>query len=252
MKILVSIEGRIATITLNRPEKLNALDPDMLGGLEDALERIDADVECRVVVLEAAGERAFSAGADINAWSALEPLDMGRLWGRRGHRLFDRLAGLRQPTIAVIGGIAFGGGLELAMACDLRVASETATFALPEVGIATLPGWGGTGRLPALVGPARAKQMIFTGARVDAATAERWGLVNECVPAAELHDRALALAAEIAAKAPLSVQAAKQAVAAGGGVAVEALAAVMCASSADAIEGIAAFKARRPPEFEGK
>lgn len=252
MKILTVTEGPIATITLNRPEKLNALDLDMLAGLEDALESIDADTACRVVLLEAEGERAFCAGADIDAWSALEPLDMGRLWVRRGHRLFDRLAGLRQPTVAVIEGIAFGGGLELAMACDLRVASETAWFALPEVSIATLPGWGGTGRLPALIGPARAKQMIFTGARVDAATAEGWGLVNESVPPGELHARARALAGEIAAKAPLSVQAAKQAVEAGGGVAVEALAGALCASSADAVEGIAALKAKRPPEFEGK
>ena len=137
MKILTVTEGPIATITLNRPEKLNALDLDMLAGLEDALESIDADTACRVVLLEAEGERAFCAGADIDAWSALEPLDMGRLWVRRGHRLFDRLAGLRQPTVAVIEGIAFGGGLELAMACDLRVASETAWFALPEVSIAT-------------------------------------------------------------------------------------------------------------------
>ena len=251
-KILVAMDGPVTTITLNRPEKLNALDLDMLAGLEDAVARIDDDTACRVVVLAAAGERAFCAGADIGAWSALEPIDMWRVWVRRGHRIFDRLAGLRQPVIAAIEGIAFGGGLELAMACDLRVASETAAFALPEVTIATMPGWGGTRRLPALVGPARAKQMIFTGARIDAATAERWGLVNACVAPAELAAEARAMADAIAANAPLSVQTAKQAIDAGGGAVIEALADVVCANTADAAEGTAALKARRPADFKGK
>jgi enoyl-CoA hydratase len=249
--ILLALEGLCATITLNRPEKLNAIHPDMLDQLEEALARIDSDPDCRVVLVKAAGERAFCVGADINVWSALEPLDMWRFWIRRGHAVFDRLAGLRQPTIAVIEGMAFGGGLELAMACDLRLAAEEALFALPEVTIATLPGWGGTGRLPNLIGPARAKQMVFSGERIDAAKAERWGLVNECLPGEGIWQRAHELADTIAANAPVSVQVAKQAMQ-GGGMGLEALAGALCAGTGDAVEGIAALKGKRSADFKGK
>ncbi len=253
--VLVSIEDGIARLILNRDSKLNALDPDMLSRLGAAIDELDDNDAVRVVVVEAAGNRAFCAGADINAWSTLSHLDMWRTWVRRGHRLFDRLAGLRQPTIAKIRGIAYGGGLELALACDLRFAVDTARFAMPEVTIATLPGWAGTGRLPALVGMARAKQMILTGKPVDATTAERWGLVNVLHVDSELDGAVLETARAIAANAPLSVQAAKQVLNATAGFGLsstlEGLAGAVCASTEDAKEGFEAFRSRRAPRFRG-
>jgi enoyl-CoA hydratase/carnithine racemase len=249
--VVLSVDDRIATLTLDRPAKLNAIDPAMLAELADALERIDRDPDVRAAIVTGAGERAFSAGADVNAWSALTPLDMWRVWVREGHRVLQRLASLRQPTIAAINGIAFGGGLELALATDIRIAADDALFAAPEVTIGTLPGWAGTLRLPAAIGVARAKQMIFSGARIDAATAERWGLVNEVVPQAELMNRARALAREVAANAPVAVQLAKAAI--DGDISTaEALAGALAASTDDGQEGIAAFRAKRAPTFTGR
>jgi enoyl-CoA hydratase/carnithine racemase len=255
-KILFAVEAGVATITLNRPDKLNALDTDMLDGLERLIARIDADGGIRVVILKAAGERAFCAGADINAWAELKPLGMWHTWIRRGHQIFGRLADLRQPSIAAIAGIAFGGGLELALSCDLRVAADSAKFALPEVTIATVPGWTGTQRLPRLIGEARAKQMVLTGQRIDAPTAAAWGLINESVPMADLDKRAVELARQIAANAPVSVQTAKQLMNAALGrdtaATLEALAGSMTGFTDDAVEGRAAWAERRPPKFTGK
>jgi enoyl-CoA hydratase/carnithine racemase len=169
---------------------------------------------------------------------------MWRSWIRNGHRVFERVARLPQPVIAVLNGVAFGGGFELALAADLRIAAEHTQLALPETGIGTVPGWGGTQRLPALIGAARAKEMMFTGRRVDAATAERWGLVN-----------AVNLAQEIAARAPLSVQMTKQLVDSAQGDAqtmtLEALAGALASSTEDGHEGVAAFRERRQPRFTG-
>jgi len=249
-RLLLEIDGSIATITINRPEKLNALDPAMLARFEEIVRQIDDDPAIRVAILTAAGEKAFCAGADINAWAALQPIDMWRRWVRDGHRVFDAFAGLRQPTIAALNGFAFGGGLELALAADIRIAAAHATFASPEVKIGTVPGWAGTLRLPRAIGVARAKQLIFTGARVDATIAERWGLVNEIVPAEELLARAWAVAEEIAANAPISVQIAKQIID-GAPVSLEALAGALAATTADGREGIAAFREKRPADFTG-
>jgi enoyl-CoA hydratase/carnithine racemase len=248
--ILTERDGQIARVILNRPEKLNAIDPDMLARIDAIVGRLDRDPTIRVVLVAGAGGRAFSVGADVNAWAALGPLDMWRAWTREGHRVFDRLARLRQPTIAVIDGFAFGGGLELALACDLRIAAASAEFAQPEVKIGTLPGWAGSRRLPDVIGAARAKQMIFTGARIDAATAERWGLVNE-IAAGDAMERAVAMADEIATNAPISVQLAKMAIDLPGD-AVEAIASALAAASADGREGIAAFREKRAAKFEGQ
>ncbi len=162
------IQESIATLTLDRAAKLNALGPEMLADLERHIAAIDRDYDVRVVILTGTGERAFCVGADVNAWAALEPLDMWRRWIREGHRVLQRLANLRQPTIAAVNGFAFGGGLELALAADIRIAAEAASFAMPETKIGTLPGWAGTTRLPEAIGAARAKQMIFSGTRIDA------------------------------------------------------------------------------------
>ena len=253
---LLTIDNHVATITLNRPAKLNALTLQMLDELEEMAGRLEQERAVRVIILTGAGERAFCVGADITAWSALEPLDMWRRWVRHGHRVFARIARLPQPVIAALNGYTFGGGLELALAADLRLAAEHVELAMPEVKIGTAPGWGGTQRLPQIIGPARAKQMIFTGQRVAAAVAAEWGLINEVAPRESLLDRAHALAAEIAQNAPLSVQMAKQMIDGGLGdnvsMTLEALVGALAASSEDGQEGVAAFREKRSPRFENR
>jgi enoyl-CoA hydratase len=250
----LQVEGPIATITLDRPEKLNAVTPEMLEGLEAALTTLEADEAVRVVVLTGAGDRAFCAGADISAWASLAPIDMWRRWVRSGHRVMDRLEGLRQPTIAALNGIAYGGGLELALACDLRIAADTVKVAAPEVGIGTIPGWGMTTRLAVVAGPARAKQMILSGQPVDARRAEAWGVLSEVVAAADLLEATRQVAERIAAQAPIAVQVAKQLI---DGLrprvpaSLEALGSGLAAFTDDAQEGLASFRERRPAHFEG-
>jgi len=255
-KILYQCDGAIASIRLNRPEKLHALDEEMLAGLSDAVASIEDRRDIRVVLLGATGQRAFSVGADILVWSSLAPLDMWRRWIRDGHRLFDRIASLRQPVIAMLNGYTLGGGLELALAADIRLASETAQLGAPEVSIAAIPGWGATQRLPDLIGAGRAKQMIFSGQPIAAAQAEAWGLVNEALPAAALEARALELAEQIAANAPIAVQLAKQAVNGGMGgnlaATLEGMAGALSAGTLDAAEGLASFREKRPPRFSGR
>lgn len=250
-KIVFAVHKHIAQIQLNRPEKLNAIDRDMLNELAESIERINQSGEVRVVIIRAAGERAFCAGADIHDWTSLEPMDMWRRWIRDGHRLFDRIAALRQPVIAVLNGLALGGGLELALTADIRLAAEGIELGFPEVLIAAVPGWGGTQRLPALIGKGRAKQMIFSGQRISAAAAERWGLVNEVLPRRQLDSRADLLARQIASNAPLAVQFAKQAID-GQGFALESFAGALAAHTQDAKEGLASFREKRSPDYAGK
>ncbi len=254
-RILVSIQDHVATLSLNRSAKLNAIDQQMIEQLDGALARLERETDLRAVILTGTG-RAFSVGGDIHAWSAVSPVEMGMWWSRNGNRVFERLARLRQPVIAALNGYTFGGGLELALCADMRIAAEGIQLALPEATLGVIPGWGGTQRLPALIGSARAKQMIFTGMRLDAATAERWALVNEVVPAEQLLVRAQQLADMIAANAPVAVQLCKQLIdGAQGlatGVALEALAGSFTMTTADLREGVAAFDQRRKPEFSGE
>jgi enoyl-CoA hydratase/carnithine racemase len=250
-RILMASADGVATLTLDRPTKLNAIGPAMMAEMARLVAAIDRDGDIRAVIITGSGDRAFSVGADVDAWSALEPLDMWREWIRVGHRVLERLAHLRQPTIAAINGYAFGGGLEVALAADIRIAANSATFALPETKIGTLPGWAGTKRLPQAVGAARAKQMIFSGSRIDPATAERWGLVNEVVALEALMDRCRALASEIAANAPISVQLAK-AIISGDEAVPEAIAGALAAGTEDGREGIVAFREKRSPRFTGQ
>ena len=252
IKVKFAIQGAIARIMLDRPEKLNALDPEMLAALEDAVTQAEQSRQVRVIVLAAAGEKAFCVGADILAWTALSPLDMWSEWVRRGHRIFDRLERAKQPVLCAIQGFAYGGGLELALACDIRIVTDSARFAMPEVKLGTIPGWGGTDRLPKLIGNARAKQMIFTGEPIAADVAERWGLVNEVVPVASLSDRVTKLAEKIAGNAPVAVQTAKQLITNPASATLESLAAAVNAFSDDAKEGLAAFREKRSPKFEGR
>jgi enoyl-CoA hydratase len=254
-KVQLKIENQFAMITLNRPEKLNAIDPEMLSALEQITGQIDQNRSVRVVIITGAGDRGFCVGADINAWAALSPVQMWSEWIRNGHRVFDRLAHLRQPVICALNGYTFGGGLELALTADLRIAAEHVELAMPEVKLGAVPGWAGTSRLPGLIGPARAKRMIFTGDRISADTAERWGLLNEIAPRNELIPRAEALAAAIAANSPTAVQIAKQLVNAGGGdgltVVMESLGGAVAAGTEDGREGLAGFREKRSPKFTG-
>jgi len=254
--VRVAVDGAVATVMLDRAEKLNALTAGMLEALEVACAALDRDEAVRAVIVASSSTNAFCAGADILEWGSLGALGMWQRWIRDGQRAFDRLARLRQPTIAAIGGIAYGGGLELALACDLRIASDDARFAFPEVTIGAVPGWAGSQRLPRVIGAGRAKQLILSGQPIDAATAAAWGLVSEIVPADRLQPRALELARRIAENAPTAVQAAKQLVDAGLGEgrtsALEALGAGLAAATADAREGIAAFREKRKPKFTGR
>jgi enoyl-CoA hydratase len=254
-RILLERDDSIVALTLNRPDKLNAIDGAMLDALEEVLDRLEADRNYRAVILTGAG-RAFSAGADIKEWTALAPQEFGPGWGLRGHRLFDRLAALSPPVIAAINGIAFGGGLELALCADIRIAAEGARLGLPEATIAALPGWGGTQRLPRLIGPGRAKQMILTGQPIEAARAEAFGLVSEVVPAEALIARARELARQIAANAPLAVRAAKRlvdaALPASPAATLEVPASMAVGATEDAREGRQSFLERRPPAYRGR
>ena len=251
-RISLAVDGFAATVTIARPEKLNAVAPEMLAALRQTFEYLDQSPGVRVIVLDAAGPGAFSVGADITAWAALEPIDMWRRWVRDGNAAIDAIAAVRQPTIAAIDGLALGGGLELALACDLRIASERSRFGSPEVRIATLPGWGGTARLVQTVGMARAKQLILTGDQIDADTALVWGLVNEVTPADELGNRAAALAQSIADNAPIAVQLAKAVLNSDDrpGPVLEAIAGALLATTDDGREGIASFREKRPATFE--
>lgn len=248
-------DGDIALVTLDRPAKLNALTSSMLDALESVARALDNDAKLRVVVLTGTGERAFCVGADIDEWAELQPLDMWRRWVKRGHQVFNQWACLRVPVVCAINGHAMGGGLELAITADIRIAADHATFALPEASIATCPGWSGTQRLVQLVGASRAKYLAISGARLAAEDALRSGLVHEIVRGEQLGRRALSLAGDLAARAPVALQLTKQLLNAAAGegtaAALEAIAAGLSASTADAAEGVRSFREKRRPRFSG-
>lgn len=254
--ISLEINGHVATLLLNRPEKLNALTPEMLEELAGHCRTLENSSNVRVVLLKSASAKVFCVGADITRWNALMPLDMWRSWIRRGHQVFDALAELPQPVIALMNGLSYGGGLELAAAADIRICSANAKMALPETGLATVPGWSGSQRLTRLIGSPMVKEMAFTGEPVDAVRARECGLVNRVVEDAALADIGLQMAHQIAARAPIAVQMAKQIIDAGDGIAVgrtlEALAGACTATTEDAREGGQAFREKRQPEFKAR
>ena len=249
-------DDNVAVVTLARAAKLNSLTPSMLDELEGVARELESDRDIRVVVLTGAGEKAFCVGADINEWAALQPLDMWRRWVRRGHQVFDQWARLRQPVIAAINGHAFGGGLELAITADIRIAAEQAQFALPEASIGTCPGWSGSQRLVKLVGASHAKYLALSGHRVSAANALTSGLVHEMTSAPLLIDRAMSLARDMATKAPVSLQLTKQLInAASGedaGATLEAMAGALAATTEDGAEGVRSFREKRAPKYVGR
>ena len=245
----------VATVLIDRPAKLNALTPELLDELYSCL-RMVHDSDARVVVLRGAGEKAFCVGADINRFAPLTAVQMWRDWTATGHRVFDALAGLRQPTIAVLHGATFGGGLELALACDFRVVATEARLGLPEVGLGTVPGWGGTERLTELVGRARAKEVVLSRRTLDGELAHTWGVASRVAPRAELDNAVDELVTPLLAGAPVAVQLAKQIIDAAAEGApsrvLEALAGGLASATDDLKEGIAAFQQRRDATFTGR
>jgi enoyl-CoA hydratase len=245
----------VALVTIERPEVLNALNIDLLDALADALAALDADDRCRAIVLTGSGTRAFAAGADIRELAVQTPVTL--LVDDR-FAVWERIAATRKPVIAAVRGFALGGGCELAMSCDLIVAGEDAQFGQPEINLGVMPGAGGTQRLTRAIGRARAMDLVLTGRTITAQEAEAMGLVSRVVPADETLDAALELAGTIAAKAPVAVLAAKEAVRLaeelplGAGLRHERRAFFGLFATDDQTEGMAAFAEKRPPEWKGR
>jgi enoyl-CoA hydratase len=256
--VLTETADAVRILTVNRPDKLNALNAAVLAELSTAVEQAGSDPELRCLVLTGAGGKAFIAGADIAELATLSPVE-GREHARRGQALLDRIEALPVPTIAAINGFAYGGGLELAMACTLRVAAENARMGLPETSLGILPGYGGTQRLARLVGRARAYELVLTAEKgLTASQAERIGLVNRVVPPGEARQGALEIAARIRANGPVAVRYAMEAVRRGlemplaEGQLLEATLFGLCAATSDMKEGMAAFLEKRPARFTGR
>ena len=249
-------EGAVAVVTVNRPKVLNALNVATLDELAATMRQLQRDDTVRCVIVTGAGEKSFIAGADIHELSALTPA-AGREHARAGQAVFDLVEQLGKPVIAAINGYALGGGCELAMACTLRLAADTARLGQPEINLGLIPGFGGTQRLARLIGAGRALELLLTGEPIGAAEAYRLGLVNRVVPAADLMLEARRLAAAIAAKAPIAVRYILDAVRygvqlpLGEAQALEATLFGLVASTADMREGTRAFLEKRPPEFKG-
>jgi enoyl-CoA hydratase/carnithine racemase len=250
-----AVEGGVAWVTIDRQEVRNALNGEVMRDLRAALDAFRDDEGVGVVVFTGAGEKAFAAGADISELrerTALDALSSGM------QRLFDEIEGYEKPTIAAVNGYALGGGCELAMACDIRLAADNAKFGQPEVNLSIIPGAGGTQRLSRLVGKGKATELILTGEIVDAAEAYRIGLVSKVVPQEELVDAVREMAGKILAKGPLAVRLAKVAVSRGAetdqdtGMLIERLAQAVLFDSEDKREGTNAFLEKREPRFRGQ
>jgi len=256
--IIYDKEGELATITFNRPEVRNALNYLAIDEALDAAAKASADETIRVLILTGAGEKAFISGADIGELQQRNTLtELGERSGRR-RVLTNLLETMPKPTIAAVNGFAIGAGLEVSMACTLRIAADTAKFGLPEINLGIMPGGAGTQRLPRLVGKGRAMEMILTGEIIDAAEAYRIGLVNRVVPLAELMDHTKELAGKLTAKSPLAIMIAKDTINTGldlnlaEGIRYEQKNFAILCGSDDKKEGVAAFLEKRKPAFKGQ
>ncbi|MBI4285117.1 MAG: enoyl-CoA hydratase/isomerase family protein [Chloroflexi bacterium] len=256
--ILYTKEKAIARITVNRPEVRNALNMATRAELREALNDIEADKDVRVAIITGAGDKAFVAGADIHELNSATPVIIEERASRLGARLFHDIENARVPFIAMINGFCLGAGCELAMSCDIRIAASTARLGQPEINIGIFPGAGGTQRLPRLVGWGRAKEMIYTGRIIDAAEAERIGLVDKVVPPENLQEMVTQLAETIASKSPLILNLAKKSINQGmytdlaAGLSYEKANFALCFATEDFREGTSAFLEKRKPEFKGK
>jgi enoyl-CoA hydratase len=256
--VLVETTDAVRTITVNRPEKLNALNRDVLALLEKAVTQTAADAGLRCLIVTGAGEKAFIAGADIGELAVLAPVE-AREHARRGQAVLDAIERLPIPSIAAINGYAYGGGLELAMACTIRIASENAKMGLPETSLGILPGYGGTQRLARLVGRARACEWVLTAEKgITAAAAEKFGLVNQVVPSGQAAAAARELARKISANGPAACRYALESIRGGlemplaEALAYEATLFGLCAATEDMREGMNAFLEKRTAKFTGR
>jgi len=255
--LLVERDGAVLIVTINRPDKLNALNTQTVTELDRAMEAARTDAEVRVIILTGSGEKSFVAGADINELAVQSPVS-GREHARSGQAVFDRIERLGKPVIAAINGFALGGGCELAMACTLRIAADTAKLGQPEINLGLIPGYAGSQRLPRLVGRGRALELLLLGAPIPADEAWRIGLVNKVVPGAQLMTETRALAQQLAAKAPIAVRYILDAVAGGlemsfaDAQTYEATLFGLIATTDDMREGTRAFLDKRKPIFRGQ
>lgn len=254
--ITIERRGKVAILTINRPDKLNALNKKVHAEGVAALDELKYDDEIRVLVITGSGDRSFIAGADIREFEGQSPVTQRDLFHERS--LFNSLEAFPKPVIAMVNGFCLGGGNELAMACDLRMASETARFSQPEINLGIMCGGGGTQRLTHLVGEGRSMEMVLTGDMIDAETAHRFGLVNHVYLADELEAKTMELAEKIAEKAPIALQLSKEAVKFASrsnldeGLRREVDLFAICFSTEDKQEGVAAFLEKRKPVFKGK
>jgi enoyl-CoA hydratase len=254
--VLYELRGRAALVTVNRPDKRNALNDQVRAEIKAAIRRAAADAAVRAVILTGAGDKAFIAGADIAEFEGKTPVQQWRDMGN--DPVYDVPEECPKPVIAAVNGFCLGGGMELALACDIRIASGNAKFGQPEVNLGIIPGGGGTQRLPRAIGAAAALRLILTGEMIEAAEAHRLGIVSEVCAAAELVPRALAIAELIASKSPVAVASAKQATRAAlslpleEGLRMERSLFALCFASQDKVEGVKAFLEKRTPEFPGQ
>jgi enoyl-CoA hydratase len=254
--IIFKKDGNVAVIKFNRPKALNAINPDVLVEVNDALDSIESDPDTKVLILTGEGDKAFVAGADISHMVNLGPLE-GRKFSREGQSLLLRLEKLPIPVMACVNGFALGGGTEISMACDFIYASETAKFGQPEINLGIIPGFGGTQRLSRLVGKAMAKELCMSGAMINATEAKEIGLVNKVFPPENLWEETMKTARLLASKGRVSMRGVKHCIDRGfdvdltSGCFLEADAFAMCMASPDGKEGMSAFLEKRKPEFKG-
>lgn len=255
--ILVEVVDHIAWVKINRPASLNALNSEVIESLEYALQTLEQDTTVKVVVISGAGEKAFVAGGDIKEMSAMTPWE-ARAFASRGQQVVEFIGKMHKAVIAAVNGFALGGGLELALACDFIYASENARLGLPEVTLGVIPGFGGTQKLARLIGPNKARELIFSGKMLSAQQAREWGIVNAVFPAEELRERVMEVAGMIARAGPIAVASAREAITRGldmglsDGLRFESALFASLFATEDQKEGMQAFINKQKPEFKGK